>query len=102
MRTHGGRTAERTYSRACTACKKRVSFRRTVSHLMLRPGTCASWVPICSSLQKSVKVMFKNLRYRDVISSSVSGLRGASGRAGVPKPEMNSSAHMVKSECVYK
>jgi hypothetical protein len=60
------------------------------------------WAPIWPSLQKSVKAMFKSFRDSDVISSSVSGLRGVLARAGVSKPEKNSSSPIVRRECVYK
>jgi hypothetical protein len=46
--------------------------------------------------------MFKSFRDSDVISSSVSELRGALARIGESRPEKNSSSPMVRSEWVYK
>ena len=46
--------------------------------------------------------MFKSFRDSDVISSSVSELRGELARTGASRPEKNSSSPIVRSEWVYK
>jgi hypothetical protein len=46
--------------------------------------------------------MFKSFRDSDVISSSVSELRGELARAGGLRLEKNSSSPMVRREWVYK